>query len=62
VQGALNVSGSIATKLGDLFNKTNGVLVAAVMSTIGKSVSDARHDLTDVARDLSHLVDPLRGS
>jgi chitin synthase len=36
VQGALNVSGSIATKLGDLFNKTNGVLVAAVMSTIGR--------------------------
>ncbi|RSH88762.1 Chitin synthase, class 2 [Saitozyma podzolica] len=34
-EGALNVSGSIATKLGDLFNKTNGVLVAAVMSTIG---------------------------
>ncbi|KAK4688796.1 chitin synthase, partial [Tremellales sp. Uapishka_1] len=34
-EGALNVQGSVGQKIGDLFNSTNGVLVAAVMSTIG---------------------------
>jgi chitin synthase len=35
-QGALNVDGGLLAKLQSLFNKTNGVLVAAVMSTIGE--------------------------
>jgi hypothetical protein len=35
-KGALNVDGGILPKLQHLFNKTNGVLVAAVMSTIGE--------------------------
>ncbi|WVO13477.1 hypothetical protein L204_101097 [Cryptococcus depauperatus] len=34
-KGALGYPGSISQKLGNLFNSTNGVLVAAVMSTIG---------------------------
>ncbi|WVQ82320.1 hypothetical protein IAT38_004448 [Cryptococcus sp. DSM 104549] len=34
-KGALKDGGSIGQKLGNLFNSTNGVLVAAVMSTIG---------------------------
>ncbi|WVF72834.1 hypothetical protein IAT40_007652 [Kwoniella sp. CBS 6097] len=34
-KGALSDEGSIGSKLGNLFNETNGVLVAAVMSTIG---------------------------
>lgn len=35
MQGALRDGGSIGAKLGNLFNSTNGVLVAAIMSTIG---------------------------
>lgn len=35
MQGALRDGGSIDVKLGNLFNSTNGVLVAAIMSTIG---------------------------
>lgn len=35
VQGALRDGESIGAKLGNLFNSTNGVLVAAIMSTIG---------------------------
>nr|XP_019044727.1 chitin synthase [Kwoniella bestiolae CBS 10118]OCF23657.1 chitin synthase [Kwoniella bestiolae CBS 10118] len=34
-KGALSDPGNIGQKLGNLFNATNGVLVAAVMSTIG---------------------------
>jgi hypothetical protein len=33
----LAIDGGIIEKLRNLFNKTNGVLVAAVMSTIGKA-------------------------
>ncbi|KAL7422785.1 Chitin synthase, class 7 [Cryptotrichosporon argae] len=34
-ESALGISGSIGDKLSNLFNSTNGVLVASVMSTIG---------------------------
>lgn len=39
MQEALDVDGNIGHKLAQLFNKTNGVLVAALMSTIGMLAS-----------------------
>lgn len=35
-QYALGVDGDLAFKLANLFSKTNGVLVAAIMSTVGE--------------------------
>lgn len=35
-QFALGVDGSIGDKLANLFSRTNGVLVAAIMSTVGE--------------------------
>lgn len=35
-QYALSVDGSIGEKLANLFSRTNGVLVAALLSTVGE--------------------------
>lgn len=58
-KGALAVDGSIGAKIANLFTETKGVLIAAVLSTVGTSTHRVLYGRADQDRNLPSCITAL---